>query len=366
MENDSPFQLLLDCTKYSWSQFRDSNLKILGIGTDFIVLMAEKERYCIRIALLDDDYNDSKRLNLEAIRLRILFNYISQHHQWIVPVYNNIKDIYLPSASKPRIKSTIYKSIGSKTVWDLGQSLIPFIQCQFDQIGQFLAVLHSFDYVEGNNNINNMQIPIITAKQRLLKLINRISMDRIMVIKQSNILSVGIFNQCIDFIKYCKDNIIGNDGGMDIFGFSDGEDYKSDSVWNKYCFIHSDLHTAHFIVDDNNNKNINGIIDWSDIQITDIASEFRYLWTMFGDECLVKSNYCKYRLQKIKTNVSVSDSASKQFYQRCRVYGILCSFLSLYWCLESQTDDEWRSNITTKLIKKDLKLINKYIAFFND
>ena len=60
--------VLFEYVKHSWIQFSDKNVKILGKGTGFIVLTSD-DAYCIRIALLDDNYNSSSVLNLESLRL---------------------------------------------------------------------------------------------------------------------------------------------------------------------------------------------------------------------------------------------------------------------------------------------------------
>ena len=367
-------RILYECVKYSWTQFKEQNLEILGIGNHFIVLISD-DSYCIRIAVLDDNFNNLDVLNLESLRLKILSDYINIgcNHKWLIPIYIDIKNIYFPSAFKPKLQSTIYKSIGSKTVWNLGENLM---NTNLDQIGQFLAILHTFDYQKDNINDKILKIPIISPKKQLLDWINRITNDRLQTIKSSNCLSTEIYDKCINFIRFCKEEIVQNNSEYDdIFGFSEFDsdekeekNNNNDSIWNKYCLIHGDLHTAHLILNDDNLKEINGVIDWSDIRISDIAYEFRYLWTMFGDKCLKQSNYQKYVLQrygKMENNDDIQLQAkSKQFEQRCRVYGILCSFLSLFWCLESETNDIWRLNITKKLIAMDLNIIQQYIDLF--
>lgn len=352
--------VLFGCVKYTWSQFKHQKLNLLGTGKDFIVLITD-DHHCIRIAV-----SDCNVLNLESLRLNVLSEYINIkcNHKYKLPKYIEIKDIHFPSAFKPKNKSTIYKSIGSKSVWDLGKDLINTIN--LDQIGQFLAILHTFDY--DNINAKTLKLRKISPKQYLSKRLDDITENVLETIKSSNCLSAEIYDQCIKFITFCREEIIGTNKSKydEIFGFSefDGKvnNDNDGSIWNRYCLIHSDLHTGHLILNDNKDNNeINGIIDWTDLKISDRACEFRYLWTMFGDECLKQSNYQKYLLQRYDLATFENTQQWIRFEQRCRIHGILCSFLSLSWCLESQTNDMWRLNITKELIPKDLKIIQQYI-----
>lgn len=359
---------LEDCIRICWShKFQFDEIKQLGIGREFVVFMSKSKNinYCIRVSLKT---SINKILESETRKLEILQDHIKDYHEWIIPKYIDICDIYLPSASKPKLKSVIYECIGNQTVWDLGQPLVDFMNKQFENVGKFIATIHSFPI---NKFINTTDINIVTPKQQLSLLINEAKV-RAPLIKKANVLNDNdLYDQCISFIDYCQDHIIDNTSkDKDIFGFTefveigqDSKDNESDnddcSIWNKYCLVHGDLHFAHFIIDDNDRNSIRGVIDWSDIRISDPASEFRYLWCMYGD-WMDKSFYNKYRLKFAESGEN-EGKHWKQFHARCRVYGTLCCFLSIFWSLrQGESSNIWIER-TRSFIPSNLKLIYQYI-----
>ena len=155
-------------------------------------------------------------------------------------------------------------------------------------------------------------------------------------------------------------------------------------IWNQISITHGDLHFAHLILHndgdgdnicskDNSKCGLNGIIDWSDVTISDGASDFRQLWCMF-DNWIEKSNYKKYRIELFEKRINSNKNNCNVdcnkidfeygwdiFYKRCKIYAILCCMCSLWWSIQIGTQCDWCIKITSKILKQ--YLIDKPIQF---
>lgn len=62
---------------------------------------------------------------------------------------------------------------------------------------------------------------------------------------------------------------------------------NNDEMWPKRTgFIHGDIHAGHLLID--KDANVTGIIDWTEVKITDISNDFVGYYKLFGEDGLVE------------------------------------------------------------------------------
>ncbi|SFL37262.1 macrolide phosphotransferase [Gracilibacillus orientalis] len=61
---------------------------------------------------------------------------------------------------------------------------------------------------------------------------------------------------------------------------------NNDEMWPKQTgLIHGDIHAGHLLID--KNANVTGIIDWTEVKVTDISNDFVGYYQLFGEDGLV-------------------------------------------------------------------------------
>nr|WP_231710766.1 macrolide 2'-phosphotransferase [Gracilibacillus suaedae] len=61
---------------------------------------------------------------------------------------------------------------------------------------------------------------------------------------------------------------------------------NNDEMWPKRTgFIHGDIHAGHLLIDEE--ANVTGIIDWTEVKVTDISNDFVGYYQLFGEDGLV-------------------------------------------------------------------------------
>merc|ERR1712228_443984 len=96
--------------------------------------------------------------------------------------------------------------------------------------------------------------------------------------------------------QYIKTEIFEKVKNVLIPQFKEYEARNSDDASNKIIFglVHGDLHEKHVLFDANGK--VSGVIDWTDMRVSDIAMEFRYFWAKSRSATIkIVSEYKKMR-----------------------------------------------------------------------
>eukprot|EP01084_Bolivina_argentea_P254438 427734_1 len=312
---DQILQLVM--RKLSPFKINVKSITYLGHGCDFdsFCIDINDKLYVLRTIRINDTGLIHK-LKVERKILPMLKPYFAENGVDInIPEYNSDQNsicLLLSNMSNPH-KSYIYSTysmIDGKQLCLFGRNEInKCLAHNSDKLANILSVLHQC------NLMNKDKADLFeTAGSEFECLVEEL---------EECYLEIDIGDK--QLIEFIKTEMIEKCNNILIPKWNEYETIHMNKQSNKFVYelIHGDLHGEHILLSMDNNT-IVGIIDWSDIMVTDIAMEFRYLWAIHTERTLdIVSKYKSFRK---------FDKDRNELFDVCvNIYGYITLVLNLYW-----------------------------------
>ena len=303
----------LICNKIAAKDAEICSIEYIGHGVDFdtFAMTFNSNKYIIRIARHDNDLL-LYRLKMEMKYTSLLQKYFQQNNIWIkIPVFN---DDTHPICSQLRNLENPHKSYIYATYLMIkgnADEQFELLHSNKLQIAQFLCTLHQF-----RPHQSDLEWLTDSASQELQWLIEDLEWAQREINLPNTELKQYITTEIYQKVKHVL-----------IPKFKAYEARADNQIISG--LIHGDLHDKHILFD--TDDTFCGVIDWSDMRVSDVANEFRYILAV--SPSATEEIVSKYKEMR-------RDVIDWRLFDLCmKMYGYITLTLWMHWVIWLKKDE---------------------------